>query len=116
MNLDDILLHDNVVVVSFETPIEKQLRKLENTKLAKQDEELMKMSKEEIKYRILLIKMYNVFEMYNANTQDKDMFCTMYRTWLSCYLKCIGKGMRKEYVSENIQDMYHIYNADLKND
>ena len=116
MELDDILLHDNVLVVSFETPIEKQLRKLEGMKLAKQDEELMKMSKEEIKYRVLLIKMYSVFEMYGANTQDKDMFCNMYRSWLSCYLKCIGKGMRKEYVSENIQDMYHIYHADLKND
>ena len=115
MNLDDILLHDNVLVVSFETPVEKQLRHLENMKLAQQDEELLKMSREEIKYRTLLNKMYKVFSIYNTNTQDKDMFCTMYRTWVSCYLKCIGKSMRKEYVSEEIQDMYHTFYIELKN-
>lgn len=116
MELDEILLHDNVLVVSFETPVEKQLRHLENMKIAQQDEELLKMSREEIKYRTLLNKMYKVFSSYSANTQDKDMFCVMYRSWLSCYLKCIGKGMRKEYISEDIQDMYHLYHADLKND
>ena len=114
MNLDEILLHDNVLVVSFETPIEKQLRNLENMKLAQQDEELLKMSREEIKYRTLLNKMYKVFSSYNANTQDKDMFCTMYQSWLMWYLKCIGKSMRKEYVSEEIQDMFHTFSADLK--
>ena len=116
MNLEDILLHGNVMVVSFETPVEKQLRHLENMKLVKDDDVLLNMSREEIKYRTLLNKMYRVFSSYNANTQDKDMFCAMYETWLSSYLKCVGKSMRKEYVSEEIQDMFHTFHADLKND
>lgn len=65
------------------------------------------------KYTRLITQMFETFLVYRPSTVDKIIFCQLYEQWINAYLKCCAMNLKRDYVSEIIQDTYHTYKAEI---
>lgn len=111
---EDLLEDENVVVVNYKSPAERLIDQLETRSKVMKDKELLKLSRSEIRYKQLLYHLHSSLKEYGCATFDKEIFVNVYKQWLSCYLACIGKSLKKEYVSEELQDTYHTFRVEIE--
>lgn len=65
------------------------------------------------KYTRLITQMFETFLVYRPCTNDKIIFCQIYEQWVNAYLKCCALNLKRDYVSEVLQDTYHTYKAEI---